>query len=190
MTAQTPPLATGAAGTAAAGPGDRGAGLPAGRVVVLGVGNLVMSDEGLGVRCVQRLEASGVLPAGVAIIDGGTSTNELLGELEDLELLVIVDAVAMGDAPGALVRLEGDGIPAAFSNQLSAHQHGIHDLLATLRFLGRMPRRVVVLGVRPGRIELGLALSAEVEAALPALEARIVAEVMGAAPSSGSEPAP
>jgi hydrogenase maturation protease len=152
-----------------------------GRTVVLGVGNLVMSDEGLGVRCVEHLLLSGALPPEVAIIDGGTSTNELLGDLEDLDLLVIVDAVAGGGAPGSLVRLEGDRIPAAFSNKLSPHQHGINDLLATLRFLGRAPRRVVVLGATPGRIALGLELSAEVEAALPALAAQVVAEVTGAA---------
>lgn len=148
-----------------------------GRTAVLGVGNLVMSDDGLGVRCVERLLASAALPAEVAIIDGGTSTAELLGELEDLELLVIVDAVASGGAPGSLVRLEGDRIPATFSNRLSPHQHGINDLLATLRFLGRAPGRVVVLGLVPRRVELGLELSAEVEAALPVLVARVVAEV-------------
>ena len=110
-----------------------------GRIVVLGVGNLLMSDEGAGVRCVERLEASGALPADVVTIDGGTSTHELLGDLEDLDLLVIVDAVATGGAPGSLVRLEGDRIPSAFSNKLSPHQHGINDLLATLTLLGRAP---------------------------------------------------
>lgn len=157
-----------------------------GRTVVLGVGNLVMSDEGLGVRCVEHLQRSGALPAEVAIIDGGTSTSELLGELEDLDLLVIVDAVAGGGAPGSLVRLEGDRIPAAFSNKLSPHQHGINDLLATLQFLGRAPARVVVLGMVPGRIALGLELSPEVEAALPALAARVVTEVACAAASQGA----
>jgi len=153
-----------------------------GRTVVLGVGNLVMSDEGLGVRCVERLQVSGALPEEVGIIDGGTSTSELLGELEDLDLLVIVDAVAGGGAPGSLVRLAGDRIPVAFSNKLSPHQHGINDLLATLQFLGRAPRRVVVLGLVPGRIALGLELSPEIDAALPALAARVVAEVTGADP--------
>ena len=158
-----------------------------GRTVVLGVGNLVMSDEGLGVRCVERLQASGALPPEVAIIDGGTSTSELLGELEDLDLLVIVDAVAGSRAPGSLVRLEGDRIPAAFSNKLSPHQHGINDLLATLAFLGRAPRRVVVLGVVPDRIALGLELSVAVEAALPALAAQVVAEATAAAPDPGAD---
>ena len=163
---------------------------PPARIVVLGVGNLVMSDEGLGVRCIERLQASGALPPDVAIIDGGTSTNELLGEIEDTELLVIVDAIAGGGAPGSLVRLEGDRIPAAFSNKLSPHQHGINDLLATLAFLGRAPRRVVVLGAVPGRIALGLELSPEIEAALPALAALVVAEVTGAAANSGEDRVP
>lgn len=149
------------------------------RTVVLGVGNLIMGDEGAGVRCVERLEASGALPPGVTVIDGGTSTHELLGELEDLDLLVIVDAVATGQPPGTLVRLEGDHIPHAFSNKLSPHQHGINDLLANLRLLGRAPRRLVLFGVTPAVISLGMELSSAVEAALPALAAQVVAEVGG-----------
>ncbi len=152
-----------------------------GRTVVLGVGNVIMADEGVGVRCVERLEATGALPAGVTAIDGGTSTHELLGDLEDLDLLVIVDAVASGGAPGSLVRLEGDRIPSAFSNQLSPHQHGINDLLATLQLIGRAPGRVVVLGVTPARIELGMELSVPVAAALPALCDRVVAELCATA---------
>jgi hydrogenase maturation protease len=155
-----------------------------GRAVVLGVGNLIMRDEGVGVRCVERLEATGALPAGVTAIDGGTSTNELLGDLEDLDLLVIVDAVASGGEPGSLVRLEGDQIPSAFSNKMSPHQHGINDLLATLRLIGRAPARVVLLGVTPARIELGMELSPVVAAALPALCDRVVAELR-ATPADG-----
>lgn len=156
-----------------------------GRAVVLGVGNLIMGDEGVGVRCVERLEATGALPAGVTAIDGGTSTNELLGDLEDLDLLVIVDAVASGGEPGSLVRLEGDQIPFAFSNKMSPHQHGINDLLATLRLIGRAPGRVVLLGVTPARIELGMELSPTVAAALPALCERVVAELR-ATPADGA----
>jgi len=148
------------------------------RVVVLGVGNLVMSDEGLGVHCAQRLQAA-ALPPGVSVIDGGTSTHELLGELENLDLLVIVDAVATSDAPGSVVRIEADQIPSAFSNNLSPHQHGINDLLAALRLLGRSPARAVLLGVTPARIELGLDLSPEIAAMMPVLVERVIDEVTG-----------
>jgi len=160
------------------------------RIVVLGVGNLLMTDEGVGVRCVEQLEASGALPRGVVAIDGGTSTHELYGDLQDLDLLVIVDAVASGGAPGSLVRLEGDRIPSAFSNKLSPHQHGINDLLATLKLVGRAPRRVVLYGVTPGRIELGMELSAEVAASLPAVMACVVVEVTGANPTHDEPTAP
>lgn len=148
-----------------------------GRVVVLGVGNVILGDEGLGVRCVERLAAVGALPPGVVVIDGGTSSHELLGEIEDAELLVIVDAVAGAGPPGEIVRIDGDRLAAAFSQRLSPHQHGIRDLLATLALLGRAPARIVVLGMAPARIDLGLELSPEIEAALPALAARVVAEV-------------
>jgi hydrogenase maturation protease len=147
------------------------------KIVVLGVGNVLMSDEGVGVRCVEALEREGRLPSSVRCIDGGTSTHELLEDLEHLDVLVIVDAVASGVAPGTIVRLEGSDIPSAFSNKLSPHQHGINDLLATLELLGRAPRRVVLYGVEPARIELDLALSPTVAAELPTLAARVLAEV-------------
>jgi hydrogenase maturation protease len=145
------------------------------KTVVLGVGNVIMGVEGAGVRCVEWLETR--VPDGVVTIDGGTSTHELLGELEDLDLLVIVDAVVTSQPPGTFVRLEGDRIPSAFSNKLSPHQHGINDLLATLSLLGRSPKRLVLFGVQPKRIELGIELSPEIAAVIPELGRRVLAEL-------------
>jgi hydrogenase maturation protease len=139
-----------------------------------------MADEGVGIRCVERLEADGHLPAGVVAIDGGTSTHELLGDLESLDVLIIVDACVGKGPPGTLLRLEGDRIPSTFSNKLSPHQHGLNDLLATLALLGQSPGRVVLFGVVPGKIELGMELSPEVAAILPDLTARVLAEVNAA----------
>lgn len=132
-------------------------------VVVLGVGNTLMSDEGAGVRAALVLERSGRLPPEVRVIDGGTSTHELLEDLEHLDLLVIVDAVASDRAPGTVICMEGDRVPSAFSNRLSPHQHGINDLLAKLQLLGRHPSKVALFGVVPERVELGLELSSAVE---------------------------
>lgn len=147
------------------------------RVVVLGVGNVLMADEGIGIQCVQQLERERLLPEWVTLIDGGTSTHELLEDLENLDVLVIVDAVASGREPGTLVRFEGHDIPAAFSNKLSPHQHGINDLLATLRLLGRSPGKVVLFGVEPARLELSMELSPRVAALMPTLVARVVEEI-------------
>jgi hydrogenase maturation protease len=146
-------------------------------MVVLGVGNLIMSDEGVGVRVVQQLEHDPYLPAGTVCIDGGTSTHELLADLEDLDLLVIVDAVSADAPPGTVVRLEGATIPSSFSNELSPHQHGINDLLATLHLLGRAPQRVVLLGVVPECIALGMGLSPSVSAAVPDLCVQVAEEL-------------
>jgi hydrogenase maturation protease len=145
------------------------------KTVVLGVGNVIMGDEGLGVRCAEWLETR--VPPNVVVIDGGTSTHELLGELENLDLLVIVDAVATANPPGTLVRLEGDRIPSAFSNKLSPHQHGINDLLANLALLGRSPKRIVLFGVQPKTIALGMELTPEIAAVIPTLGQRVLAEL-------------
>ena len=146
------------------------------RIVVLGVGNLLMGDEGLGIRCVEAFEK---LPQrdNVRCVDGGTSTHELLEDLENLDALVILDAVASGQAPGTLVRLEGDDIPSAFSNKMSPHQHGINDLLATLKFLDRAPGRVVLIGVEPSVMELSMELSPLVQGVMPSMLALVSKEV-------------
>jgi hydrogenase maturation protease len=147
------------------------------KTVVLGVGNVLMADEGVGVRCVERLEKDAVLPRNIRLIDGGTSTHELLEDLENLDLLVIVDAVLSGKTPGTITRFEDDAVPSAFSNKLSPHQHGINDLLAKLKLLGRAPRRVVLIGVEPAKLSLALELSPTVDAVMPSLFARVRAEI-------------
>jgi hydrogenase maturation protease len=151
--------------------------LPTRRVVVLGVGNTLMRDEGLGVRCIEELERRKMLAADVVVIDGGTSTHELMDDLQNLDMLVIVDAAATGKEPGTIVRLEGSSIPSAFSNKLSPHQHGINDLLAALTLLGRSPAKLVLFGVEPHTMELGMELSTVVRATIPELCARVAREV-------------
>lgn len=146
-------------------------------VVVLGVGNVLMCDEGVGVHAAQALEAGWVFPDGVRVVDGGTSTQELLADLEDLDHLIVVDAVTAGRDPATIVRVDGEAVPAAFTTKLSPHQIGISDLLATLTFLGRAPKRVVLFGVEPARLELDLDLSAPVAAVLPEVIDRVLAEL-------------
>jgi hydrogenase maturation protease len=143
--------------------------------VVLGVGNTIMGDEGVGVRCVEWLAPH--VPPDVFVVDGGTSTHELLGDIEEAELLIIVDAIATTLPPGSNVRLEGDRIPSAFSNKLSPHQHGINDLLAALALLGKSPKRLVLFGIAPERIELGMELTAAVSAVVPEVGRRVLAEL-------------
>lgn len=146
-------------------------------VVVLGVGNLLMSDEGVGVHTIMALEEGYDFPEGVRCVDGGTSTQELLGDLEDLDHLFVIDAVTSGSAPASMIRLEGDAVPHAFTTKFSPHQVGIADLLAMLTFTGHAPKRVVVLGVEPAVLELGMELSPKVAARVPELCAQVLAEL-------------
>jgi hydrogenase maturation protease len=143
------------------------------RAVLLGVGNILLTDEGVGVKSVLRFADENVLPAGVEVLDGGTCAMEMLEELENLDLLVVADCVRVGQPPASVVVLTGDEVPAFFRQRLSPHQVGLSDVFATLLLTGRAPRAIVVIGVQPVAIETGLALTPEVEAAVPRVLAAI-----------------
>jgi hydrogenase maturation protease len=146
-------------------------------VLVLGLGNVLCGDDGAGVVVVHRLLAQYEVPEGVEVLDGGTLGMSLLSLVSDTDDLVLVDAVRADAPPGTLVVVEGDEVVPTVSERLSPHQVGVADLLAAARFLDRYPRRVVVLGVVPETIELGLGRTAAVEASLPALLQRVVEEL-------------
>ena len=136
------------------------------RVVVLGVGNVLMADEGVGVHAVERLQSRFRLAEDIEVVDGGTTGMELLPMLHGADQLIIVDAVRVGKPPGSVVRLEGDEVPAFFKTKLSPHQIGVSDMLAALKFGGGAPARVVMIGVQPVSLELSMDLSPEVAARL------------------------
>jgi len=136
-----------------------------------------MEDEGVGVRCLEALERDYEVPEGVLCIDGGTSGLELLPEIEGVEHLIVLDAIAAGRAPGTVMRLVDGEVRAVFTTKLSPHQSGIKDLLATLTLMGRPPGRVVVIGVEPYSLELSLDLSPRMGALVPALVRMAVDEL-------------
>lgn len=140
---------------------------PPRRVVVLGIGNTLLADEGVGVHAARALEQGFALPAGVEVIDGGTAGMELLGPLAGVDLLLVLDAVKSGRAPASLVLLEGDEVPAFFRAKLSQHQVSICDVLAGLEFEGSAPRELLLVGVEPVSMELSLSLTTAVAARVP-----------------------
>jgi hydrogenase maturation protease len=155
------------------------------KVVVLGVGNLIMADEGIGVRVVEALEREYALPPGVVAIDAGTSSMELLADLSHLDFLLVVDAINADKPPGTLVKLAGDEVPVFFRRNLSPHGIGLSDVLAALEFMDAAPREVVVIGVQPVSLELSTELTPEIAARVPELVAMAVAELTerGCAPT-------
>ena len=147
------------------------------RIVVLGVGNTLLSDEGIGVRAIEKLQLDYILPPEVVVIDGGTTGMEMLEDLSNADHLIIIDAVRSGRAPAAIVRLADEQVPVFFKTKLSPHQIGLSDVLATLAFIGEQPGGVTVIGVEPVSLETGMALSSQVEARLPELMDLVVTEL-------------
>ena len=146
-------------------------------ILVLGLGNILMSDDGFGGRVVEALGERYRLPPGVALLDGGTLGLDLLPRLEGIDRLLIIDALQMGGAPGTVYRLHGEEVPRAFAQKLSVHQMGVQDLLAVAELQGHLPRELVVWGVQAGAIDMGLDLTPEVGEALEEVVAGVVAEL-------------
>lgn len=149
------------------------------KVVVLGVGNLILADEGVGVRVVEAIMRDYRMPEGVALIDGGTSGMELLEELSHLDLLIVVDAIAAGKAPGTLVTLRDEEVPVFFRRNLSPHAIGLSDVLASLEFMEATPRETVIIGVQPVSMELSTELTSEIAALVPNLVDQVIEELKG-----------
>jgi hydrogenase maturation protease len=148
------------------------------RVLVLGLGNAVMSDDALGGRVVAELQHRYSFPEEVSVMDGGTLGLDLLPHLEGIDRLLIVDALEMNAPPGSVFRLEGEAVPRAFASKLSVHQMGVQDLLAVCELQGHLPGELVVWGVQPGSLELSLELTPAVAAALGPLVAAVVKELV------------
>ncbi len=144
-------------------------------LLILGLGNLLCTDDGVGAVAVHRVLREYDAPAGVQVLDGGTLGLSLLPLLEDADAAILVDAIR-GEGPGTLVRIEGDEVAPAVAARLSVHQVGVADLLDGARLLGRCPPRLVLVGIVPADLSLGIALSPAVAAGLPRLVAAVVEE--------------
>lgn len=143
------------------------------RAVVLGVGNILLSDEGIGVHAVNLLAETCLLPDSVTVIDGGTSGMDCLDQLADSDLLLIADCMRSGQPPGTITCLEGDRLRAFFKTRISPHQVGVCDVLATMTLHGIAPTRIVLVGIEPESFALGLAPTATLAARLPDMAATL-----------------
>ncbi len=147
------------------------------RAVVLGIGNTILTDEAAGVRAVEALERAWRLPENVQAIDGGTSGMEMIEDLSNLDFLIVLDVVKTGAAPGTVVKIAGKEIPVFFRSKLSPHQIALPDVLASLELLDTMPKEIVVLGVEPISLELGMEMTPTVAEKIPQLVAMAAAEL-------------
>jgi hydrogenase maturation protease len=131
-------------------------------ILVLGLGNLLLSDDGLGLRLLRDLASEG---SAVEFLDGGTQGLALLSYLSNRRALIILDAVALGAPPGTVHVLQGETISA--HHAVTAHGSNALELLAAARLLGDLPPSVTIIGIEPACIRTGIGLSPAVEAAIP-----------------------
>jgi hydrogenase maturation protease len=145
-------------------------------VVVLGLGNILLRDEGIGVRVVEALEEL-ELPEGIEVVDGGTFGLDLLDDLADRQKVIVIDAVDADYPPGTVLRFDADKLAGPAQQQVSLHDMGLVDVLAITRLLGCAPKQVVIIGVVPRLLEEGLTLSEELSAVVPEVIRRVLEEV-------------
>lgn len=146
-------------------------------ILVLGLGNSIMTDDGFGVKVVTTLSSRYHFQGPVKLIDGGTLGLDLLPHLEEIDTLLIIDALDMREEPGSVFRIEGEEVPRAFASKLSVHQMGLQDLLAVAELQGHVPDNLVVWGVQPESIEMGTELTETVEKMVDPVVANILAEL-------------
>jgi hydrogenase maturation protease len=147
------------------------------QVTLIGLGNLLLRDEGIGIHAIRALEAGYQTEPGLEIVDGGTSGLDLLPYIEGRDRVIFVDAVNFRQEPGYIGVLENQEFPTLFATKGFLHHLGLMDVLATAQLLDVAPREVCLIGIQPHTIETGLELSDLLHAKLPELLARIVARL-------------
>lgn len=128
----------------------------------MGIGNILVGDEGIGVRVIEAFQARFDLPPSLEVIDGGTMGLDLLSFIEGRERLLLVDAVNIDAQPGTIVTLEGEDVPKFLSIKMSVHQIGLPEMLSAARMIGILPKELCLVGIQPKTLDTGLDLSDEV----------------------------
>lgn len=146
-------------------------------VMVMGLGNYLYGDEGLGIHALQRLHQEKSLPEEVELVDGGTLGLNLLDVLEAAQRLIIIDCVDAHQEPGTPVQLNDNEIPRYFTQKMSIHQLGFNEVLALAQLRQTLPEKMILLGIQPANLEWGVELSSTVESAMPQLLSTIKEKV-------------
>ncbi len=147
------------------------------RILVLGLGNILLSDEGVGVRVVEALAANYRVPEEVQVVDGGKSGMDLMDTVAGCDCLIVADAMRAEARPGAVLRFADEDVHASFQLCLSPHQLGLPDLLAALTLTDEAPRRVILIGIVPQDLSLGTELSESVAEACGGAVAMVTREL-------------
>ena len=145
-------------------------------ILVLGLGNILLRDEGVGVRVVEAMERVDLSP-GVEIIDGATAGFDLIDVLADRRKVIVIDAIDGQCEPGTVIRLTPEDLVPQGNRGVSLHEMGLLEALTAAGQLGVAPDEVVIFGVRPNNVSCGLDLSLEIARLVPAIIELVLAEL-------------
>lgn len=146
-------------------------------ITILGLGNILMTDEGVGVHTVNEFEKRYTVPDHVEIVDGGAAGLDLIPFIEGREKVLMVDAVNFDEEPGFIGILENDEIPVKITEKASMHHLGLMDVLSIVRMSGNYPKELCLIGIQPRSLELGLDMTPEIWDKKDALIERIITKL-------------
>ncbi len=142
--------------------------------IILGLGNYLMQDEGVGVHLARTLSESYQFSPEIMVIDGGTMGLDLMPYFEANDRVLIIDAMDADKPPGTVMTLQNDSILAQLRTKLSLHHLGLSDVLGTIKLLDMEPSQIFLLGIQPAQISMGVELSETIQAKLPVINAFIL----------------
>jgi len=144
------------------------------KILILGLGNVLLSDEGLGCRLIRELEEEFSFPPQVELLEGGTGAFFLLPYLEKAALLIILDAIKASQPPGTIYLEPLENLPSDTLEKISLHEVSFPDLLNILALKGKTFKKIYLAGIEPECLEVGDRLSPTVEKAIPLLKERLL----------------
>jgi hydrogenase maturation protease len=147
-------------------------------ILVLGIGNILLRDEGVGVRVIEQMQKM-CLPGDVELVDGGTAGADLLDVLAERRKVIVIDAVQADCETGTVLRFTADDLVRPDGVGMSLHELGLGEALTMTRQLGCAPEDVVVFGIKPKELGCGLELSEEITALVPKVVELVLAEIAG-----------
>lgn len=137
------------------------------RINVLGLGNTMFGDEGFGVEVIRYLEEHSEFPESVQLIDGGTQGIYLLDYFESVDYLLVFDAIIPQNYDREVYVYKNDELPSFIYRKMSAHQVGLSELISLSRLHGKVPKDLILIGVPPVNLNMGVGLSETVMALVP-----------------------
>ncbi len=147
-------------------------------ILILGVGNILLSDEGAGIKALQELKRQYIFPAEVELLDAGTSGMQLLPWIENRSSLFILDVVDEKEADyGAVFQYNFEDPPAFIRKKSTSHQIGLHEVLAFAQMSDTLPSRIVLFGIRPQSMETGLELTPKIREGVQELTDLVIREL-------------